>query len=855
MSVKTHRVFVLAAVLAAGLSSSLALAGGGPENVLVVVNSASWASRRVANEFIHLRQIPPRNVIELDWTADFENATIDVLREQILTPIFRTVAERGLSPQIDYVVYSSDLPHTINFAGDFKDKTPAQAVGNHGALTGLTYLAMPVLARDNRYSTLATNLYARRPGRAMGGETDTAWTAPEADLLRQAMQHLKEKKHADALPLFQKLADAHPENVVMQYNVACCLALDGKIEPAMAALTRAVDAGWWNWRHVLEDTDLQPLREREDFQALIERMKAMSPRMTVQPTAGFRSVYAWDTTGARVAGGQGMRYLLSTMLAVTSGRGNSVEEALACLRRAHAADGTKPAGTVYYMVNGDVRSKTRAWGFDAAVEMLQALGVQAEIAQGALPKDRPDVAGLMAGIAGFNWPASKSTILPGAICEHLTSFGGILRYNADQTPLSEFIRHGAAGAAGTVQEPLAIQAKFPLPFLHVHYARGSSLAEAFYQSVQGPYQLLIVGDPLCRPWATIPTVRFQKTAPGDVLRGTVTLSPLAAVEGGQISHLELFVDGARRGVYRPGQAIPLDTTTLADGWHELAAVAVAADPVETQGRTVVPIVVNNRGRRLTVDAPAAREFTWDTPLTLSARCEGAAAIRFLHNGRTVGEIPGAEGTARIDLRTLGSGPVYLHPIALFPPPPPAPGATTAPAAASGRAQALADTLVTAEPLRIEVTAPAPLPALPAPPDPKALAPFAQIVRADGTPVAFEKVPRTWLRDAGVQAGEAYTVRGLLRVDEPGVHQFQVKEPSDVTIRVGSATLSLPQRSGWAFLPVALEAGWHEVTVSATAAKGAPAPDIRFGGPGTRPLVEILRHAATEGETLIEAPKK
>ena len=77
---------------------------------------------------------------------------------------------------------------------------------------------------------------------------------------------------------------------------------------------------------------------------------------------------------------------------------------------------------------------------------------------------------------------------------------------AGQTPLSEFLRYGAAGSSGTVTEPFAIAEKFPSPMIQVHYARGCTLAEAFYQSVHGPYQLLIVGDPLCRPWADIPQV-------------------------------------------------------------------------------------------------------------------------------------------------------------------------------------------------------------------------------------------------------------------------------------------------------------------------------------------------------------
>ena len=60
----------------------------------------------------------------------------------------------------------------------------------------------------------------------------------------------------------------------------------------------------------------------------------------------------------------------------------------------------------------------------------------------------------------------------------------------------EFLRHGAAGSSGTVTEPYAIQAKFPTPFIQTVYAHGYTLGEAFYQSVSGPYQLLIVGDAL-----------------------------------------------------------------------------------------------------------------------------------------------------------------------------------------------------------------------------------------------------------------------------------------------------------------------------------------------------------------------
>jgi hypothetical protein len=111
------------------------------------------------------------------------------------------------------------------------------------------------------------------------------------------------------------------------------------------------------------------------------------------------------------------------------------------------------------------------------------------------------------GAAGFSWQSSGSRLLPGAIAESLTSYGGHFNTHK-QTKLTEFLRHGAAGASGAVAEPFSLQAKFPVPLLHVHYADGCSLAEAFYQSVEAPYQLLIVGDPLARPYA-----RFAEVYP------------------------------------------------------------------------------------------------------------------------------------------------------------------------------------------------------------------------------------------------------------------------------------------------------------------------------------------------------
>ena len=243
------------------------------------------------------------------------------------------------------------------------------------------------------------------------------------------------------------------------------------------------------------------------------------------------------------------------MLGVTTGRGNTVDEILTYLKRAVEADGTRPRGTFYYMQNSDIRSVTRDSCFAAAAEQIKRLDVSAAVLPGVLPPPANDVLGIMTGAADLDIAKSGLRFLPGAICDNLTSYGGMLEAKPWQTPLTDFLRFGATGASGTVFEPLAMQSKFALPSLFIHYARGCSFAESYYQSVSGPYMLLIVGDPLCQPFAVAPKVAVEGIEPGQEVKGTITIkatvtsAPLASV-----GELELFVDGRLIARYSPKSA-------------------------------------------------------------------------------------------------------------------------------------------------------------------------------------------------------------------------------------------------------------------------------------------------------------
>ena len=561
LSLNLRRLFFL--VLAVGVVSFVprVWAGGGPENVLLVVNSNSESSKTIANYYLDLRKIPPNNVLYLDWKGSLEIAQGENVRDKIIMPVLKALDDRHLAAQIDYIVYSSDFPWRVELRPIFPDHKFDAAFDPSASLTGATYL-LPFIVGKNPLIV----------------EPGVNWYVP------------------------------------------------GPLAPNVAQCTQLAKV----------------------------------------PSRGFHSRYLWDADGKRTTDPtKGQRYLLSTMLGVTQGRGNTVEEVVSYLRRAKSADvaaleGKRPQGTIYFMWNKDVRSATRDKCFEPIAAQINLLGVRAKVQQGRVPDGAKDVTGMMVGTPDFDLKKSAITIQPGAICEHLTSAGGILNAIDFQTPLSEFLRHGAAGASGTVVEPRAIQAKFPLPSLQLHYARGCSLAESFYQSISGPYQILIVGDPLCQPWATPPKVAVNGIKADQKVSGTISITPISGtVLGRKIGSFDIFLDGRLVTRNAPGNTLELDTTKLPDGYHELRIVGTSADPIETQGRIVVPILVQNHDATLELKTASLRVKFSET-LRLNVGQPGATTITIRQNSRDLGSVKGEAGEVAIAAATLGRGPSTLQ---------------------------------------------------------------------------------------------------------------------------------------------------------------------------------------------------
>lgn len=589
-----------AAVLA--LCAARGLCSPGPENVLLVVNDDSKDSVAVATTYADLRHIPAEQILHLSGAPTAGTISLADFKARILQPILAAIRDRGLQGRIDAVIYSAGFPYAVDISPDMAGKRFPIYITQPASLTGLTYLYEMVLRGDTTYLSLDANWYAVHGG-ASSAPSDQAWTEDDRrkrsrfeaamqkyQAERQAAEQQKRPVSAEAQQwLEQAAADArllaarHRANAEALYDLACTLALQGRATDAVAVLEDAFRCGWRNAALMAEDPDLSSLRARPDFQQLVRRIQ--SARVDVGAARPFHATTAWGPDGKPTASGQGRRYLIAAMLAYIGGPANTLDEALASLRASARADGSRPAGTIYFMVSTDVaRTGPRRWAFRPAAEALQKLGVRAEVLDGVLPPKKPDVAGAVIGIANFNWQSSGSTILPGAFCDHLTSAAGVMS-GGGQTLLSEYIRHGAAGSCGTVWEPYNLQAKFPTAFLQVYYASGCTLAEAFYQSVACPYQQLLVGDPLCRPWARIPSVRVAGLKEGELLRRPRTLA-VSVIGSEPVSRLALYVDGKLRQTGGLRSKLLLDPAGLAPGMHEARVVATAG-PLESTGRTMV----------------------------------------------------------------------------------------------------------------------------------------------------------------------------------------------------------------------------------------------------------------------------
>lgn len=167
-----------------------------------------------------------------------------------------------------------------------------------------------------------------------------------------------------------------------------------------------------------------------------------------------------------------------------AGRGFSEIKAL--IDRGVASDGTFPRGTAYLLLTTDKARDSRVLMYPM-VESSGAGLIEIEILKQDSLTYRKDVMfyfiglGTVAGVETLHFP-------PGAIADHLTSFGGMLTDSSQMSAL-RWLEAGATGSYGTVVEPCNFPQKFADPAIVIRrYVGGETLIEAYWKSVAWPGQ-------------------------------------------------------------------------------------------------------------------------------------------------------------------------------------------------------------------------------------------------------------------------------------------------------------------------------------------------------------------------------
>jgi uncharacterized protein (TIGR03790 family) len=559
-----------------------ARAGGGGENMLLVVTPTDPASLQIANAYAALRDIPTNNIVFVTPPADMNNPGGEISQAEVasyyLNPITAAISARGLTNQINYI---GTIGQAIQFP--IPNNLSSDASLNY-ALTLLTPLTnnSGLTLNNVPLTWYSTGLY----------------------------------QSPSSIPIGDNPAISHSSTYSAYYPAA------GAYYTTQYYMSGAI---------------------------------------------GYTGTNGYNTT----PGYNGQS-------------GNTVAQVISSLQNAVAADGTHPAGTVYFEDNSDVRSTTRdgQWSTTESQLAARTLAYSATRTLSYLyesgynsPYNRTNVMGAVCGLAGLSLP-NGSTYLPGSWADNLTSYGcDFFDGPGDQTKATQFITAGAAGTTGSVTEPYAIAARFTNSSIYTFIDDGSTLGEAFAKSVAAPDIQMPLGDMLAQPYADIPTVALTSgPANYGAAKGTIAISASAGltspVIATGISKLELLVDGlvTSSGTLAGGSGtFSLNTANLSDGVHEVRIVGINNAQAASEGYAAQEIVVNNHGRSVNFNGG-------NLTLTSSAATIGLAAVagtgtvsqvELTYLGQVLTSYGGSIGSLSLSASALAPGDDTIVPVAVF----------------------------------------------------------------------------------------------------------------------------------------------------------------------------------------------
>ncbi len=179
--------------------------------------------------------------------------------------------------------------------------------------------------------------------------------------------------------------------------------------------------------------------------------------------------------------------------------GQGFTDAKALIDRGVAADHTLPEGSGFLLKTTDTARSSRAVFFPEIASAFNGIFPVNYLEKNFI-EGQQDVMFYFTGLR-YVQKIETNKFLPGAIADHHTSAGGVLK-NSYQMSILEWIKDGVTGSYGAVVEPCNFPEKFSNPgVLMEYYLRGNSLIEAYWKSVEEPGQGVFIGEPLAKPFA------------------------------------------------------------------------------------------------------------------------------------------------------------------------------------------------------------------------------------------------------------------------------------------------------------------------------------------------------------------
>ncbi|MCM2371733.1 hypothetical protein [Aporhodopirellula aestuarii] len=666
------------------LSSSRPVqAGLTGENVAVIVNASSADSLSIANHYVSLRNIPPGNVIFLENVPSGSlKISLDDFRDKILRPVLEAINARGLAAQIDVIAYSAGFPTSVDISSHTRQLTdPAQRKYQTptASINSLTYFYRWILADSPLYLGWGSNFYARGP---FSRHFLNPFSGEPGERFKSAQDASEKNEFEAAAESFESLAIEYPtlhplrilaaENWLRAEN-------EGK---AFEQVAMAVRHGWVNRRHLTDTEPLMQLFDTDNAELSAPRKQLLNRLQDVpvvsQGPVAFSSSVGWTTSGHPISLSEGaIPYMLSCVLAVVHKNGSTVEQAAQVLQRSAGADRSYPAATFGFSKTNDVRSTTRFPGTPDALAWLLCRNQSVEIFSSVLPTDRRRYVGMMLGAANLSMRNREWSFVPGAIAENLTSLGAVFD-TTSQTKLTALLHAGAAISSGAVAEPYSLPPKFPTAMMYPFYAEGVTAIEAFYLTLQSPYQMLIVGDPLCQPFSRAPNdfVNIELSRPeaapdettGDA-KPSSDAAPTISLQWQSIPDsamtvptgaMDIFLEGKLANRSRPATKIQANLPAGLEGAIDVRLVLVGEHPTQPRIAFSEEIVIGDESQIPRIER--LRKDKTDE-LTVFVEGRGADQIELVHLGRVIETIDGAAGRIALPSDQIGHGPVRLRAIA------------------------------------------------------------------------------------------------------------------------------------------------------------------------------------------------